>query len=229
MSEWKYWDVAIAIIGFLVQCGLAYLGLTLTHWKKKALFGGLVFFGLVFTAVAVKRGVDSASKVQQQLDQIQQNTAHPANITVTPPNVVVMPPTPLMAKLQFSFWPLGPDMHSIDTVSEPLVNGVVTAVFSAKDVGTAQADNGQLWIQLCDGCKFAEEPQGTTMPPGDSKVRRKRFDILHMGSYFDATTLKIIPPGGLSTFTIALKYSCERCPPIDNNHPQKLRVNINAP
>jgi hypothetical protein len=131
------------------------------------------------------------------------------------------------AKLQFSFWPVGADQRLTDTVSMPLVNGVVSVVFTAKDVGNAQADNGQLWIQICDECRFAEEPEGTTMPPGDPTVRRKRFDILHMGSYFEATTLRIVPPSGVTSFTIALKYSCERCPPVDNQNPKKLRVNLN--
>jgi hypothetical protein len=155
------------------------------------------------------------------------NTQQPTVINVPAP-IITLPPQapPPKARLQFSFWPIGSDEHLVDNVSKPLVDGVVTVAFTAKEVGAVQADNGQLWIQLCDGCKFAEEPVGTTAPPDDATVRRKRFDTLHMGSYFEATTLKIIPPSGLSSFTIALKYSCERCPPIDNSHPQKLRVDI---
>jgi hypothetical protein len=129
--------------------------------------------------------------------------------------------------LQFAFWPIDPKNDKLnDEVSVPIVGGIVTVAFTAKNVGTAQADNGQVWIQICDGCKFAEEPEGTTMLPGDQIVRRKHFDSLHMGSYFEATTLKVIPPSGAPYFTIALKYACERCPPINNKHPQKLKVNI---
>jgi hypothetical protein len=229
MPGWKYFDVLIAVIGFLVQCGLAYLGLTMTHWKRKTAFGGLVLLGLAFTVVAVKRGVDSAEKVQTQLNQIQNNTEHPSTITLTPAPVIVKPPVPSNAKLQFCFQPSGPGDRLRDVASAPLVNGVVTVVVTAKNVGTAQADNGQIWIQLCDECKFAEEPQGTTMPEGDPTVRRKHFDVLHMGSYFEGTTLKIAPSDRLSSFTIAFKYACEKCLPIDNDHPQKLRVNIETP
>jgi hypothetical protein len=89
MWAWKYWDVAIAVVGFLVQCGLAYLGLTLTHWKHKTAFGALVTIGLVFTIFAVKRGVDSGDKVQQQLNTIQSNTEHPA----PPPQINIPAPT----------------------------------------------------------------------------------------------------------------------------------------
>ena len=96
MWEWKYWDIAIAVVGFFVQCGLAYMGLTLTHWKHKTAFFGLVLIGLVFTIFAVKRGVDSAQSVQVQLNTIQHNTETPPNVTVNnnipsaqPPNVVI--------------------------------------------------------------------------------------------------------------------------------------------
>jgi hypothetical protein len=92
---WKYWDVAIAIVGFLVQCGLAYMGLEMTHWKHKAQFGGLVLIGLIFTGVAVKRGIDSADKVQAQLNNIEHNTAHSQQapiVNVPPPNVTISAP-----------------------------------------------------------------------------------------------------------------------------------------
>jgi len=146
----------------------------------------------------------------------------------TTPTLMVSPKPDPEAQLEFSFWPIGPDEHMIDTISKQLINGVVEVAITAKDVGTAQAENGQLWIQLCDACKFAEEPTGATMPPNDITVRRKRFDVLHMGSFFESTTLRIIPPEGILSFTIALKYSCEKCPPINNKNPKKLRVNIIA-
>jgi hypothetical protein len=89
--DWKYWDVAIAVAGFLIQCGLALLGLTLTKGKHKAWFAALVLFGAVFTGFAVKRGIDSADKVQAQLNIIQSNTEKPQN----PPIVnVTVPPFP---------------------------------------------------------------------------------------------------------------------------------------
>jgi len=224
--DWKYLDVAIAVVGFLVQCGLAYLGLALTHWKRKALFASFVLVGLVFTAFAVIRGIDSAAKVQAQLETIAKNTEQPPSVTVNPTPVVVNPPAPQQAKLQFTLLPLGPNGRITDAASATIVNGVVTVAFTAKNIGAAQANNGQIWIQICDGCKFAAEPEGSDAPPSDPTVRRKRFDRLHKGAYFDSTTLSIVPPAELSSFTIAFKYACEQCAPIDNEHPQKLRVSI---
>jgi hypothetical protein len=130
------------------------------------------------------------------------------------------------AKLQFSFLPLGPNESMRDTTSVPLVNGAVTVAFTAKNVSETQADNGKIWIQICDGCKFGAEPEGSEAPSDDPLTRWKRFDRLFKGVVFEPTTLRVVPPLGASTFTIAFKYACEKCPPIDNEHPQKLRVNI---
>jgi hypothetical protein len=122
MWVWKYWDVAIAVVGFLIQCGLAWLGLTLTHWKHKAAFFLLVLVGAVFTGFAVKRGIDSASQVQAQLNTIQRNTERPQQppvVTVNPQ--INMPPAPVpppehthLTMLQpqpvggIPYWPLSP-------------------------------------------------------------------------------------------------------------------------
>jgi len=146
-------------------------------------------------------------------------------------NVPVLQPRPIVpkiAKLQFTFWPTAaPHFEPVTEITALIVNGVITVDFSAKGVGNLQADNGKVWmIQICDGCRYAEEPDGATAPDNDLIVRQKRFDSLAPGVAFIKTTLKLIPPPGVDSFTIAFKYSCERCPPVDNEHPQKLRVRI---
>jgi hypothetical protein len=135
----------------------------------------------------------------------------------------------LTAKIQFAFWPVDARKETlVSEMSAPLTDGIVTTQVTGKNTSPTQADNGQIWIQLCDGCRFAEEPSDSTAPPDDPTVRRKQFVALHAGTYFEPTTLKIIPPSGVSSFTIALKYACQECPPVDNAHPQKLRVNLEA-
>ena len=131
------------------------------------------------------------------------------------------------AILRFTFWPIDADHEkAIKETTVDLVNGVASLSFSAKNIGSTQADNGQIWIQLCDGCRFAEEPADSTAPAGEPNVRRKQFLALHRGSYFEGTLLKIIPPTQVSQFTVAFKYACAECPPVNNKHPQKLMVNI---
>jgi hypothetical protein len=68
-TMWR--DIALAIGGFLVQCGLAFLGLKLSKWKHKLAFGSLVIVGAVVTGVAVKRGVDTSTRLETPLKKIE--------------------------------------------------------------------------------------------------------------------------------------------------------------
>jgi predicted RND superfamily exporter protein len=130
------------------------------------------------------------------------------------------------AILRFSFWPKNEHDTFIDNVTVPIENGVVAVDFTAKNISTVQATNGKVWLYICKECKFVEEPQGSEkVEPPDDSVRTKRFDRLYAGVSFQPTRLKIIPPTGYNYFNISFKYACEQCPPIDNGHPQRLRVN----
>jgi hypothetical protein len=235
-------DIAIAVGLCLLTAMLSYMGFRVTLHPPRTSRGqrvwqvGFVAIALVGCALIgwqTKRNNDSQQFFQAKLSTIEGNTEHPQSLTVKPPQVTVNP-TPVIvegpksgrAELQFTFLPLGPNEEALSTVSKSIIDGAVPVEITAKNIGAAQANNGQIWIQLCDGCKFAEEPAGSTMPPDDRLVRRKIFEHLHMGVYFEPTLIKVIPPTGTNTFTITLKYACEECAPVDNQHPQKLRVNI---
>lgn len=132
------------------------------------------------------------------------------------------------AILDFTFLPIGENNKSVKEIAVPVNSGAVNVSFSAKSVGALPAKNPEVWIEVCDGCKFAEEPAGTKPAPNDPFARRKHFDVLRPGLYFDPTVLKIIPPGGVSTFTITFKYVCEQCPPIEKQNLQTLKVDVQA-
>jgi hypothetical protein len=227
-------DIGIAIGVGLLTSALAYMGVHVTlhppgpshkAWWKVG-FVVIALTGCILIAYQTKRRIDSQKATQSELTTIEKNTESRPNVTVNPTPVTIKRAEPKYAKLLFTFLPLGPNEGMVSAISRPNNNGVVSVEVTAKNVGTAQADNGQIWMQLCDGCRFAESPQGSTIPPDDPLVRRKIFDHLHMGVYFESTLLKIIPPTGVSSFTIALKYACKECHPLDNQHPQKLRVNL---
>lgn len=184
--------------------------------------------GVFAVTVAGVRNQRAQTALQNQLDTIERNCKNPPTITVNPTPVTVQETKrpPSTAKLDFTFLPLGPREGDVKEISEPIVDGIATVRFTAKNIGAAQANNGQIWIQVCDACKFAEMPEGATAPPGDPLTRRKVFEHLHRGVYFEPTLLKIIPASGLKAFNLAFKYACDECPPLDNQHPQKLRVNL---
>ena len=132
MWEWKYWDVALAILGFLVQCGLAFMGLTMTHWKHKLEFVGLVLIGLIFTGFAVERGVDAADKLQAQLNTIQHNTETPP----PPPIINVNPPSPAPPQQRADV-----ALYEVSGGIKQSVNGIPTGVTAVYRLGETAAIN----------------------------------------------------------------------------------------
>jgi hypothetical protein len=204
-----------------------------TRWAIAVVFFLLGIAGMVSSHIQRGQAENAQRILEAKVDSTSSGVHEIAQYTKQPPIVNLSVPPPKSrpqekARLQFTFFPLGPKFELISEVSVPVVDGIVTVSFTAKEVGPAQANNGQVWIQLCDGCKFAEEPDGVNAPGDDrtSLVRRKRFDSISPGVMFDNTTLKIVPPSGIDSFSIAFKYGCEKCAPIDNDHPQKLIVHI---
>ncbi|MGB9075929.1 MAG: hypothetical protein WCC26_03740 [Terracidiphilus sp.] len=141
----------------------------------------------------------------------------------------VLPSTPRpQANLVFTF-PVGVNVPLQKEITAQLNDGIVNLDFTAENNGTTDATDGQIWVQICDECRFAEEPFGSTMPDGDLTVRRKVFTVLHRGVFFDATHLRIRPSPNLASFTIAFKYACKECALLDNAKPQKLLVHVLKP
>jgi hypothetical protein len=226
-------DTWLWILGASIPFGMGALGGHLS--SDRPVYRWIFWiFGLVGVAVIATAGVRNQraqTSLQIQLTTIQKNTEKPTTFTVNPTPVVVSTPNPTakVAKLNFTFLPLDTNETLVTEISKPIVDGHVSVQFTAKNVGFAQANNGQIWIQVCDGCKYGESPAGSTEPTNEPLVRRKIFEHLHIGVYFEPTLLDIIPPAGIATFTLAFKYACDECPPLDNQHPQKLRVYLIAP
>ena len=132
------------------------------------------------------------------------------------------------AILRFTFYPLIEPKKFIDTVTVPLENGIVIVDVTVQNIGTKQAGTkenpGNLWIQISEGCRFAEEPRGSEkMQPSSELARRIPFYGLLAGGVAEPYKLKIIPSPGCGSFLIGLKYGCLECPPVADE-PQKLRV-----
>jgi len=228
-----FWDIALPVLAALAQALTGFLGWRVTvdgvrpERKKRyeILFGLASLVGVVSVGVVAYRGNQVSGDLADIKRTQQEIKSNPPVLNVPAPVVNIPPPSKAEAKLQFAFWPVPTNERLSLSTSQPIQNGIVTVSFTAKNIGTAQAEKGQIWIQVCDGCEFAAEPEGTTTTD-DAIVRRKRFDWLHMGSYFDPTELKIIPPSGATDFSLAFKYACDLCPPVDNKHPQRLKVHI---
>jgi hypothetical protein len=131
------------------------------------------------------------------------------------------------AILRFTFCPYGQLPQTlIDTLRVPTENGIITVYVTVKNISTVQTNSGGLWIQICDRCKYAEEPEGLIkISSNPDTVRIKNFNMpIPAGVFLDPIKLKIIPPSQTRFCVIALRYGCDRCVPLDNEHPQKLTV-----
>jgi hypothetical protein len=245
--------IAFLVIGAVLLMVTAILSQTLTgKWK---IFLWIVFTILLiaYTVVGINMELDrkvekgkeaaNVSALNDKNKQIYDLTQQLLNI-VQSPNFGKSPETlskideikgnlssienKSKVAMQFTFCPdMRPPQTFIDTITVPIENGIVVVGFTVKNISTVQTNSGGIWIQLCDGCKFAEEPEGSIkVSLNPDTVRVKYFSSpFSAGLFLDTTKLKIIPPLGHNSFTLAFKYACDKCPPIDKEKPQILRVN----
>jgi len=130
--------------------------------------------------------------------------------------------------MRFTFCPNGQLPKTfIDTITVPIDNGIITVDYAVKNISSVQTNSGSIWMQICDECKFAEEPKDSIRTSSSpATVRTKYFNTpFSAGMFLSSTKLKIIPPSGAHACFIGFKYGCDKCPPIDDDHPQMLRVN----
>jgi len=130
------------------------------------------------------------------------------------------------SKVILQFTLLTPEKHPTDNLTVPIKEGVVEVAFSAKNISTQPAKNADMWIQICDQCKYAEENKELEIAPSNSNTLRiTHFYLLNAGVNLKPIILKIIPPSKFNSFPIGFYYTCETCLPADINHPQKFTVN----
>ncbi|MGA7769749.1 MAG: hypothetical protein WCA27_26400, partial [Candidatus Sulfotelmatobacter sp.] len=179
-----FWDVALAVLAATAQVVTGFLGWRVTvdgvREERKKIYELLFILASAIGIVAVGSAAYRGSQISRDLADLKQGQQEIKNnppIVNVPPPIINVPPQrvtiPTKARFLFAFWPIGPDEQLSSVISKSAENGIVTVAITAKNVGDGQADNGQIWMQICDGCKFAEEPEGTTMPPNDPLVRRK--------------------------------------------------------
>src|SRR5260370_21098612 len=125
------------------------------------------------------------------------------------------PPSPIPASLAFSF----PVRRSADvpitTAHLRLENGNVHVLFTVKNVSPTAAKNPELWLRICDTCKFAKEPDGFENISGvgfNPKIRHRALQtILNSEVFLPMMGVDVIPPLPSSGFDIGFQYACENC------------------
>jgi hypothetical protein len=133
---------------------------------------------------------------------------------------------PVRVILKGTFWPPSPEGNLINKVTVPVENGIVTVAFTLKNVSTIHANNGSIWIQVHNDCRFADDPQGlkTLQKVGNFVVKGVPFVRIDSGVYLQPILLKIIPPTGIDSFIITFAYACDTCPPADKDNEERFTV-----
>ena len=114
--------------------------------------------------------------------------------TSTPIKPLVAPePTTETVKLQFSvFGTFLPVPSTIQPVHAEADGSFVIEFTLGNNISNVSADNGEMWIKLCNECSYVEEPEGFTQLKGmDRLMRYKRFDYIRPGIWFERMAIKM--------------------------------------
>lgn len=136
----------------------------------------------------------------------------------------VKPPPAKVAALRVNFWDYSSSIISMHGGAD----GVFTLDFTATNTSEVVANGGDMWIEVCQGCLFAEEPTGFDKPNGSAEtVRHRTFGILNPGVSLAKMTIQVKPSKQFQSFEVAWRYSCGTCGKMGD--PQKFTVSILPP
>jgi hypothetical protein len=126
---------------------------------------------------------------------------------------------PPKATLLFSFFPfINPPFGRspagpVTNVDLPIgADGSIHVQFTVLNLTDIDAVDGELTLQLCDVCKFAEEPAEFTRLPGDSETQRyMTFQRLLASVALRTLTADITVPDYIEFFNVGIGYRCHTC------------------
>lgn len=122
------------------------------------------------------------------------------------------------AELSFSFAPIpnSPAGQQIILVTDktlPLnLDGSVRVDFDLVNTTDVDAVDVEINFQICNQCKYANEPDGLTKLPGLSDTQRYLYmhDLLAKMAY-KTLTINVLPPPLVSSFFVGIEYRCHSC------------------
>lgn len=103
------------------------------------------------------------------------------------------------------------DAIPITSITLPAKNDIIHVEFAFLNPGNITARNGKFYINICEGCEFASEPNGFNKVTGYPKTREKKFDIVYSKVIVENMSADIKVPSRLSDVQVGVNYSCENC------------------
>ena len=133
----------------------------------------------------------------------------------------IKPFTPGQAKLMFGLWSdnqTDDDFPLTFQAIQGTKDGTFAIHFFLKNISEETAGKGDMWVTICQGCRYVKEPEGfVKRAKAPEQVRNRSFDHLDSGVSFEPMTIEISAPKESASVHLELKYSCGNCPILIHN------------
>src|SRR5439155_21292109 len=102
-----------------------------------------------------------------------------------------------LAKLVFT-WPVKLTAEvPRKTMSVPLADGTAKVSFSFYNASDVEAQNIEIWINICNECRYTKEPaQFQKLPGMDEHQRYRKFAAINAGTGLYDMSVEVTPPAG---------------------------------
>ncbi len=122
------------------------------------------------------------------------------------------------AELSFTFAPfpnVPPDQPIVLVTDKTLplsADGSVHVEFEIVNTTEIDAVDSEVDFQICNGCRYAKEPDGLGKLPGLADTQRYLYmrDLLAKMAY-KILSVDVIPPPLVQTFFVGIEYRCHTC------------------
>jgi len=135
------------------------------------------------------------------------------------------------AELSYSFapFPNAPPGQPITLITDKVLplnaDGSAHVEFNIVNTTDVDAVDVEVDFQICNGCRYAKEPEGLQNLAGLSENQRYLYmkDLLARTSY-KTLSVDVIPPPSVQTFLVGVEYRCHTC--VIENQPSSGTVHI---
>jgi hypothetical protein len=121
------------------------------------------------------------------------------------------------AELSFTFFPFprtepGQPIVLVTNKTLPLINGSIHVEFNIVNTTDVDAVDSEVDFQICNGCRYAKEPDGLQKLPGLTDAQRYLYmhDLLAKMAY-KTLSVDVIPPPLVQNFLVGIEYRCHTC------------------
>jgi hypothetical protein len=136
------------------------------------------------------------------------------------------PPPPQFARLQFSSFVTQLSQFPVLLQSlRPISDKTFVIDFTIRNVSEVAAEHGDIWIIICQDCKYTREPAGfEKQPAADERQRHMTFERINSGVFLEQMSVEVFLDGPFGSFDTSLKYACETCGEFDQAEKQTIKT-----